>query len=48
MNKEERRKNETSLHVPSHGYSFVPCLWIFLAEIRLCARAAMALEITKS
>jgi hypothetical protein len=48
MNEEERRKNETSPHIPSHGYSPVPCLLLSLAEIRLCARDAAALEITKS
>jgi hypothetical protein len=47
MNEEERRKNETLLNVPSHGYSHVPCLRLSLAEIRLCARDA-AHEITQS
>jgi 23S rRNA U2552 (ribose-2'-O)-methylase RlmE/FtsJ len=44
----KRRKNETSTHVPSDGYSHVPCLRIFLDEIRFYARCAMALEIIRS
>jgi hypothetical protein len=38
MTEEERRKNETSTHVSSHGYSHVPCLRLFLAESRLYTR----------
>jgi hypothetical protein len=48
MKEEKRRKNETPPHVPSHGYSSVPCLRLSLAEIRICACDAAALEITKS
>jgi hypothetical protein len=48
MNEEERRKNETSTHIPSHRYSPVPCLRLSLAEIRLRSCDAAALKITKS
>jgi hypothetical protein len=47
MNEEERRKNETSTHVPSHGYSSVPCLRLFLDEKSICSCDAAAHEITK-
>jgi hypothetical protein len=48
MKKEERRKNETPPHIPSHGHSHAPCLRLSLAEIRLRSCDTAALEITKS
>jgi hypothetical protein len=47
MNEKERRKNETLLNVPADGYFHVPCLRLFLAEIRLRSCDATP-EITKS
>jgi site-specific recombinase XerC len=40
-------KNETSAHVPPHGFSHAHCLQLLLAESHLRARDAAALEITK-
>jgi site-specific recombinase XerC len=40
-------KNETSTHVPPHGFSHAHCLQLLLAESHLRARDAAALEITK-
>jgi hypothetical protein len=47
MNGEERRKNETSTYIPSHGCSPFTCLQLSLAESRLYACSA-SLEIIKS
>jgi hypothetical protein len=47
MNEEKMRKNETPTDVPFYGCSHVPCLRLFLAEIYLCTRDTLALEITK-
>jgi len=47
MDEEKRRKNETLPNVPTHGYSHVPCLQLFLAEIRVRSCDA-APEITES
>jgi hypothetical protein len=47
MNKEKRRKNETSTYIPFLGCSPFTCLQLSLAESRLYACDA-SLEITKS
>jgi hypothetical protein len=44
----ERRKNETSTYVPSHGYSYAHCLRLSVAKNILFARNAAAFEITES